>query len=76
MLKLLAWVYAWMWGAKAFVLNEVNQIKEDERGLELLQVLLIIVIVVIVFVALWAILGPWITDLLDTVEEGATVPTL
>ena len=55
--------------AKDFIKREVFRMKDDERGMELLQILLIVLLVVIIAAAVWIFLGDWIADLLDDIEE-------
>ena len=56
-------------GLKDFVTNEVRRMKNDERGMELLQVLLIVLIVVAVGALVWAFLVPWIAELIDNIGD-------
>ena len=55
-------------GVRGCLVNEAKRLRSDERGMELLQLILIIVIVIVVAVALWAVLGPVISDLLEQIE--------
>ncbi|MCL1925190.1 MAG: hypothetical protein FWF50_06355 [Defluviitaleaceae bacterium] len=51
--------------------REAQTLKQDTRGMELLQIIIIILIVVIIAAALWAFLGPWITNMINSITEGA-----
>ena len=75
-------IYLCLMGVKDFASQEIGRIKRDERGMELVQVVIILLIVILIAVAVWAFLGEWITQLLDTVyqqqlnidESGITNP--
>jgi len=57
-----------------FVSGEVDRIKKDETGMELIQVILIILMVILIAVALWTFLGTWITGLLqDVLDEAGNI---
>ena len=66
------WIVASYFSAKTTLTSEVKRIKDDERGLELLQVLIIVAIVIIIAAALIAMLWPLIQDLLGIVDEETT----
>ena len=73
---MLKFINALYFGAKSlhsnaldFVVDEAKRIKQDESGMELLQLILIIVIVVIIAAVLWAFLGDWIQDMLNTIFQ-------
>ena len=54
---------------KHFVTNEVRRMKNDERGMELLQVLLIVLIVVVIGGLVWVFLGDWIAGLIENIGD-------
>ncbi|MCL2356942.1 MAG: hypothetical protein FWC70_07280 [Defluviitaleaceae bacterium] len=62
-------------GAKNFVVAEAGRIKNDERGMELLQVILIILFVIIIAAVVWALLGDVIRDLIDQIFNNMPTPT-
>jgi len=50
-------------------MNEVEHLKSDERGMELIQVIILILIVVVLAGALWMWLGDWIGELLSQIGD-------
>jgi len=54
-------------GIKIRIANEIRRIKNDERGIEVVQVILILVIVIIIAVALWFLLKDLITEWIDRI---------
>ena len=59
--------------AKNLIQDEAKRLKDDERGMELLQILLIILFVVVIAAAVWLLLGDWIRDLIDQIGDPPTI---
>jgi len=74
MQNLFVWIYvsvcALVVSMSGFVSGEVRRIKNDERGMELLQVLLIILMVVVIGALVWAFLGDVIAGLFDDILQN------
>ena len=68
--------------AARYVCNEINRIKNDEGGMELVQIVIILLMVILIAAAVWQFLGTWISELLEQVfdtslginESGITQP--
>ena len=64
-------------GAQKRITSEISHIKNDERGMELIQMILIIVIVVVIGAVVWAFLGGedgFIQGLIDQINPATPEP--
>ena len=49
----------------------IERLKKDESGLEIVQVVLIVLVGVLLIAGLWAVLGPWISQIWDSITQEA-----
>jgi hypothetical protein len=68
--KFMFMIYAGLMAVKLFIANEIKRIKNDEKGIEVVQVVLILLIVVIIAAVLWFLLRDLITDWIARIFES------